>query len=91
MSEAYIYDIKNDCRKLISKKILYNKFPNIKRFDSLLNDAAIKFFEKLQFSSIELLKNISNPVYLNNRYENYESNFKFKCFPPSYFICMEKE
>lgn len=85
VSEAYMYDMDNDCRKLIPKKILYDKFPKIKRFDSLLYDAAIKFFGNLDYSSIDLLKNISNPVYLNNRYENFESDFRFKCFPPSYF------
>lgn len=83
-SEAYFLDIADDVRKLIPKKCLYSKFPKIKRFDLMLHNTAIRFLDKLEFSSLDILKNICDPVCLSNRYDNYQGNYKFKSFPPSY-------
>lgn len=89
-SEAYYFDNSNDCHKLISKKALFKKFPKFQRFDTMLNGTAVRFMDKLEFSPVNFLKDISDPVYLNERYDSFQGNYKYKSFPPSFFYYLHK-
>lgn len=84
ISEAYFYDTVHDCHKLIPKIMLYDSFKKTKRFDIVAYESAIRFMDKLKFSPIEVLKNASSEVFLNETYDEYNDKYTYKSFPPSF-------
>lgn len=82
--ESHYYDNFDDIHKLIRKKDLYNKFIKLKRIDKTNHESFIKFMQKLEYTDLDLLKNITNRDFLNEKYGNINNKYLYKSFAPSY-------
>lgn len=85
-TEAYYYDHIDDCRKLIPKIQLYQKFNKIIRFDANIFTSFVKFCQRLEACDLNLdsLNDFFNQVNLNYRYFVSNERYKYKIFAPSF-------
>lgn len=85
-TEAYYYDIVKECRRLIPKTQLYQKFNKITRFDANVFNSFIKFCQRLEACDLDLdsLNDFFSHVNLNHRYDVIDEKYIYKFFAPSF-------
>lgn len=82
--ESHKWDIESEIFKYIPKTKLYEKFNKVKRIDNFVVESFIRFINRLEFSDIEVLREITDIDHLVDKYDRYEEKYLYKSFPPSY-------